>query len=288
MRYNALVQPNGRHVEAEMQNERTLMNEHRSVACWICEPLNLTDPLVERAKSCWLSEDELRRNDRYRHERDKSLHLTARLMVRAILSRYRPAVSPRDWRFESDIHGKPEIIYNDNPLPPLYFNVTHTDGLVAVAVSESGQIGVDSERVDRPLDHLNLARRFFATVEADALQNSLETLRPELFYRIWTLKEAYVKAIGKGLAHGLDSFWFLPFDLSVNRPRLFQKTDAIADDVAKVSRSWHSWVGRAGDDQAWMLSVVYFRDESDPAEIPVLSFNLADFVGPNEISDDSK
>ena len=122
-----------------------------------------------------------------------------------------------------------------------------------MAVSRSGPVGVDVERVDRPMDYLGMSRRFFAEIETEAVRNSSEAERSELFYRIWTLKEAYVKAIGKGLAHALDSFWFSPIELNIMQPQLQLVGDHQTENSVEY---WEAQVMRLGQDNRWIVSVV--------------------------------
>jgi 4'-phosphopantetheinyl transferase len=90
----------------------------------------------------------------------------------------------------------------------LDFNLSHTPGLAAVAVSRATCVGVDAETIDRSGEHLELADRYFSPEEA----RSLRALPPELrlwrFLELWTLKEAYAKACGMGLSLPLDSVAF--------------------------------------------------------------------------------
>ena len=120
----------------------------------------------------------------------------------------------------------------------------------------------DVERFNRKMDLLGLSKRYFAEIETEALEKCPETMQNELFYRIWTLKEAYVKAIGKGLAHALDSFWFSPIDLEIGQPELYLQTHS---GEAKLSDQWKANVMRIGHLNQWIVSVVNemtdFREE---------------------------
>lgn len=200
-----------------------------------------------------LSDKERARHDRYRHDRDRNLHLTARLMTRTILSRCEPGVAPREWTFRPGPHGKPEIAGPEMQSGRWHFNVTHTEGVVVLAVAEGSPVGVDVERIDRPSNFEGLARRFFAPEEAAVIAAADESQRAALFYRIWTLKEAYVKAIGKGLAHPLDAFWFDPPDRFEPAPRLMVKSDT---GEAHFETAWQARVGHVGPGQAWVVSAV--------------------------------
>jgi 4'-phosphopantetheinyl transferase len=86
------------------------------------------------------------------------------------------------------------------------FNVSHAGDWALVALSGGRNVGVDVER-QRPMSDLDaLARRFFSTAEAAALDALTFPEREAAFFRIWTRKEAFVKATGQGIAAGLDRF----------------------------------------------------------------------------------
>jgi 4'-phosphopantetheinyl transferase len=234
----------------DSQNSTELIE---SPALWVAYLEDFHEDQMQTAFEKFLSPEERVKNERYRHDRDRRLHLMARWMCRTVLSRYEPEIEPFQWQFQPNIHGKPEVTGPKSMDGILYFNITHTEGVVVMAVSRTGQVGVDVERVGRPMDYLGMSRRFFAEIEAEAVRNSSEAERSELFYRIWTLKEAYVKAIGKGLAHALDSFWFSPMDLNDLHPQLQLVGD---DDVVHPIEDWEAQVIRLGSDNRWIVSVV--------------------------------
>lgn len=88
------------------------------------------------------------------------------------------------------------------------FNLSHARDHVLIAVACHQPLGVDLERVDRRIEIVDLARRYFARAEADALEALSEAVRPAAFLRLWTCKEAVLKAIGEGLSFGLDRVAF--------------------------------------------------------------------------------
>lgn len=154
-----------------------------------------------------LSAAERERASRFVRPGDRATYIVAHELLRRSLSRYAD-VSPEGWRFEADELGKPRL--SDVHAEGLSFNLTHTDGLVACAIGAPGvAIGVDAEAVDRRLpDLLAIARRFFSAEEASALGAQAPSSRPIAFSELWTLKEAFVKAVGSGLSHPLDQFAF--------------------------------------------------------------------------------
>lgn len=124
--------------------------------------------------------------------------------MRARLSERAINISPRDWRFDATPHGKP--ILRTSPVG-LDVSLSHTRGMAAVAIASGREIGVDVESFQKPRDAIKVAERFFAREEVALLRaQSDPLLQSEMFFAIWTLKEAVLKADGRGLARGLDSF----------------------------------------------------------------------------------
>ena len=153
-----------------------------------------------------LSKDEHDRMARLVFDRDQRAFVITRAHVRTMLSRY-AAVAPADWRFIENVHGRPEILDRPAGTPDLRFNISHTDGLIACAVTIGREVGVDVEHIGRHLTH-DIAGRFFAPDEvADLRRLPLED-QERVFFDYWTLKEAYIKARGFGLALPLGEFAF--------------------------------------------------------------------------------
>jgi 4'-phosphopantetheinyl transferase len=115
----------------------------------------------------------------------------------------------------------------------LHFNLSHADGLVALAVAGEREIGVDVENVTRGLDLDRLAPYAFAAAEADAFAQAAETEKRSVFFAFWTLKEAYIKARGMGLSLGLDGF---AFGIDAAEPAV-AFSDKCPDDPAR----WRFW-----------------------------------------------
>jgi 4'-phosphopantetheinyl transferase len=155
----------------------------------------------------WMQPEERARHDRFAFEHSKAEFRLARWLVRTTLSRHAP-VEPAEWRFETNAHGRPAIA-RAHGLPALRFNLTHTPGLLAIAVAHGREVGLDAEDTWRPGETVGIAHRFFAPAELSALLAlEAEHDRHERFFALWTLKEAYIKARGLGLALPLDCFAF--------------------------------------------------------------------------------
>jgi 4'-phosphopantetheinyl transferase len=162
---------------------------------------------------------------------DGAMKRAARVLLRTVLSRYAP-VSPESWQFESSPLGKPRI-QSEAEIPPLRFNVSHTRGLIAVAVNLHHELGVDVESLERQLGK-PLLRSALADSEWHQLMRLAETDRTRRFCEFWTLKEAYLKARGVGLQDSLQDFAFL---LETDRPPRILFSQALH----QTTEEWQFW-----------------------------------------------
>ena len=167
-----------------------------------------TDALTEAdlaAEIPLLSLEERERHARFRFARDRRDFAAAHALLRRSLSRYAD-LPPNEWVFQQEAGGKPSLGHGG--VPPLSFNLSHTDGLVACAIATGLDVGIDVETVDRRVD-VGVAERFFSAAENAGLRRSASAgIRASRFFELWTLKEAYVKALGQGLSHALDTIVF--------------------------------------------------------------------------------
>jgi 4'-phosphopantetheinyl transferase len=153
-----------------------------------------------------LDREERERAARFRTEADRREFIAAHALLRAMLTNYFD-VPPAAWRFLVDANGKPRIDPQVGP-HEIQFNISHTRGLVAAALASRGAIGIDVEEIDDSKAGLAIAEAYFAGSEVEILQRAPPSERTRCFFRLWTLKEAYIKAIGKGLSAPLNSFAF--------------------------------------------------------------------------------
>jgi 4'-phosphopantetheinyl transferase len=205
----------------------TLASELGIVDLWVYFYEGIDDAKLLAEHEALLTPDERERHASFRFERDRRLFLATRALVRTVLSSYAP-VSPADWRFAINEHGKPRIS-SPAVTPPLYFNLANTPGMVVCVVSVAHEpLGVDAERIDREAGAIGLAERYFSASEVRRLRSLPACEQPRRFFAYWTLKESYIKARGLGLALPLDQFSFLlDEEISV----VFDRT--LDDDAAR-------------------------------------------------------
>lgn len=154
-------------------------------------------------KRLWhlLSVDERQRAEQFVFQRDQDKFIAARGLLRMVLSRYL-SIEPAKLRFDYGPYGKPELAREMNK-HGLCFNLSHSGNLALYAMAVS-QVGVDLERIQPDLDYEAIAQRYFSSQEATALLALSSSYRCKAFFRLWTCKEAYLKAKGEGIFQGLS------------------------------------------------------------------------------------
>lgn len=194
---------------------------------WYVLEDQVKEPLLLSRYEALLAPEERVRRDRYRFEKNRHEYLLTRALVRTVLSRYEP-VAPAAWTFSANAHGCPAVA-TPEPARWLRFNLTNTAGLVACLVARDRDVGVDVEDVERHGETVQIADRFFSPVEVAELRAQPEARQRARFFDYWTLKEAYIKARGMGLAIPLDHFSYL---LAEGRPIGIAFAPELPDDPA--------------------------------------------------------
>jgi 4'-phosphopantetheinyl transferase len=165
-----------------------------------------------------LSPDEIARAERFYFQRHHDAFVAARAGLRNTLSRY-VSLSPEALTFRYGDAGKPELpeqIFGGE----VAFNLSHSGDWAILAVARRGPLGVDIERTRAMNDAAGLARRYFSAAEVAVWESLAPAEQTAAFFRCWTRKEAYLKALGDGLRAPLDQFivTFAPGEA----PRLIQ------------------------------------------------------------------
>jgi len=160
-------------------------------------PLDPTAPATATELAS-LSEREAARMARFVFDKDRFRFGHSHARMRALLGVHL-GVAPADLVFEENQHGKPLLAGGP------FFNLSHSQNLAALAISDDLDLGLDIEHV-RAIEGSEIARRFFSPQECAALNAYAGADYENAFYRCWTRKEAYVKAQGEGLGNSLQAF----------------------------------------------------------------------------------
>ena len=179
-----------------------------------------------------LSPDERDQWPRFVFPSDRRRYVVTRALVRTVLSRYAD-VAPAAWTFDADRFGRPRITNDHAAARDIAFNITHTNSLIALAVTGGPAIGIDTERV-RAFDTLfELAEQSLTPEEVAALRSCPADLQPRRFLEYWTLKESYLKARSVGLSVPLEHVAFR-FDPS-------GRISMWIDPAADCGTEWRLW-----------------------------------------------
>jgi 4'-phosphopantetheinyl transferase len=151
-----------------------------------------------------LVDDERERAGRFVVERERSRFIVARATLRSLLAE-RLGVPARSIRLASGSHGKPCLAWPFSA-SGVHFNVSHSGNVAAYAFTNRGEVGIDVEAIRPMAGADDIARRFFSRNERRDFFSLDPVERCLAFFRCWTRKEAFLKAIGEGLSHPLGAF----------------------------------------------------------------------------------
>lgn len=145
-----------------------------------------------------LSADERKRAERFHFAEHRNAFVVAHAMLRRILGSYVDG----ELHFVTAQYGKPALRDHED----VRFNLSHSGDLALVAVARGREVGVDVERWNVSIEHLDLADYVFSVAERAALRGLDHDERVAGFFTAWSRKEAYIKATGHGITRGLDHF----------------------------------------------------------------------------------
>jgi len=186
-------------------DQRDLLLDEAHV--WMIKDEDIQDKKVLNAFYQVLSNAEKNKKSKFHFAKHRQQYLVTRGLLRWVLSYYQKSVLPAHWRFRKNKYGRP---YLANSLldGDIYFNVSHTENLIVIVVSRADLLGIDVEWILRKNNPVDIADGFFSSLELTRLKALSTQQQVEHFFKLWTLKEAYVKARGMGLSIPLNSFEF--------------------------------------------------------------------------------
>ena len=186
--------------------------------------LDASPAILAQARAL-LSREELTRADRFVAPRHRRRFAMARAQLRRVVGHV-TGTPAGDVRFTYAGQGKP--LLDGGPS----FNLSHSREGVMIAVAREGRLGVDIEHNRQLRDLEGLAARYFAPDETARLRVVARPDRPPTFFRIWTRKEAFLKALGGGLAIPLKSF---SVDPGPATQQCLLRVEGLGEDLAE----WH-------------------------------------------------
>jgi 4'-phosphopantetheinyl transferase len=215
----------------------------------------LVDDVADRlpALEALLSPEERKRAKTFKVDPPRRIFIAGRGLLRILLGALTDA-APETLVFGVGPHGKPFL-----PGGPA-FNLAHSGRTLLFAACAEGEVGVDVERI-REIDAARLASRYFSANESSALVALPETHRLRGFFACWTRKEAYLKAVGTGIADGLEVF-----DVTVD-PEGPARMIAHRRDPAETGR-WRLTDVDLGPDHAAAVCIAADLPASEGRRIP--------------------
>ena len=169
---------------------------NKSIHLWKVDVDN--DPKIISELKKNLDYDELKRSERFAFEKDRNQFITAHGMLRNILSRYMD-FSPSQIQFKRTSNGKPYVHF---PTTFIKFNISHSENLILIALADH-EIGIDLEKVKDSFEYNELSKTYFSHHEQKEITSS--PLPKKTFYKLWTRKEAVLKASGIGITDELKN-----------------------------------------------------------------------------------
>ena len=164
------------------------------VHVYIANVAGLTDPLEYPDLMKELPEDRVNKIKKLRQLKDRKQSLGAGFLLLTLLKRSGKSLD--------------ELCYEENGKPSIQgfsFNLSHSGDMVACAVSEK-TVGIDIEGIKEM--KADVAGRFFTSSEREHLEQYEGDRKEEEFFRLWTMKESYMKYTGEGMKLALDRFEF--------------------------------------------------------------------------------
>ncbi|USG63124.1 4'-phosphopantetheinyl transferase superfamily protein [Sneathiella marina] len=198
----------------------------RDIHIWTCP----VDPMAASRYDNTLAATERARAERFATEELRDKYIVQQGVLRDILSRYLNCTAA-EVEFTRLAYGKPGLASSGHPQGNLAFNLSHTKGQLVASVTLDTEIGVDIEFHNRRTDWKGISDSYFTTEENDWLLNLPEEQGFTAFYDIWTMKEAVMKADGRGLNLPIEE---ISFDL----PSTEIFTPAIVQSVAEPPEIW--------------------------------------------------
>lgn len=151
-----------------------------------------------------LDHNEKRRLSRYRRDKDKISYIITHGTLRELLSTYEPHTPPHEWSFYTNNYGRPYL----REFHPYHYNLTHTNSQAYCIISNDPLCGIDLETTSMISCDSNFKTLYLTQEEIDYISSFDEINQKKLMTKLWTLKEARLKASGVGLSVSMKNINF--------------------------------------------------------------------------------
>jgi len=212
-----------------------------------------------------LTKSELARFERFRPISKKAEFIASRLLLRHLLRTYTDCDTAQTEAIPDEM-GRP-FWFENTSLVDIFFSLSHTKEMICCGISKHREIGCDIESLQPRKYEKNLTKRVFSNREQQFYNNLPEQKRSEFFYRSWTLKEAFIKAVGQGLRVPLTS---LSYTYAADKDTTFTVSPEHLGD---------SWTSRPYTFQSCIPFPGYSLGIATPVNSPEITLIKADLDG---------
>lgn len=216
------------------------INNNKGIDIWYGEIVPSGMDAIESYKAL-LDADERARMEKFSNEPLRQQFLCVRGRLRLLLAEY-TGVRPEDISFQQGEFGKPFLPDHAE----ITFNISHSGNKLAVAVGYQYALGIDIEFWRDKVDFSALVDKCFADVERNYWHDLPEASKKAVFYEYWTKKESFVKAVGRGIALGMEQCVISP-----EKPEQFQCVPKAYGPASE----WKMFTLQLGDDVSGAVSV---------------------------------
>ncbi|MBD3626861.1 4'-phosphopantetheinyl transferase superfamily protein [Cyclobacterium sp.] len=164
-----------------------------------------------------MNEEEVEKAAKFYLREDKIRYAIGRGFLRRLIGHYLN-IDPKTVMFHRSKHNKPILVAHNN----FHFNISHAGDWVVFALSKA-TIGIDIEPINATFDYQEVVTQFFEPSEIDFISKSANPYQS--FFKIWTRKEAFLKALGWGLTDHLHHYCFLDRRRSISLPEPIEHKD---------------------------------------------------------------
>ena len=199
-----------------------------------------------------LTGNERARASGFKFYKDRKNFIISRAILRKLSGQYL-RTDPKGISFFSEKYGKPQLKHDTT----LKFNLSHSGKMIVIGFINHYDIGVDVEHIRNDFDTMDIAKHFFSKQEIKALYTTSYSEKHLAFYRCWTRKEAFIKALGNGLSYPLDSF-----SVSLDNDHEVQLESIL--DKSHDEKNWNLFSFRPNDNY---IAAIAINHGSHPHEV---------------------
>ncbi len=179
----------------------------------------------------YLTYDEIERAAKYKFDRDRARFIIGRALLRIMLGNILD-FNPFQIEIESNNYGK--LILSNIKQQNLHFNLSHSQDYIIYAFCFNDEVGIDIEKIDTSINHLEISENYFTDMEIEYLKDSADKdAIAKRFFTIWTRKEALLKAMGVGLAVDLKKIDVTTDSIDLSRGNIKLPSDILKYWIVK-------------------------------------------------------